>query len=457
MREGPQSLQEEKDGNQGRPKQAQNSVNYDPRIEMLLKLQRTVGNSSVSTLVAEEGTSGRERYTDGGSTLVRPHVGVLASVGGTLQIQRAASGTELAEAPPKEKGGASKIREVASELAEETLKGVATGVVEDEIPFVAVINKTIELSSAFGDGVVEGIMKARDELNYDKDIATAMSDSGEGLSDKAVEAIQHVRHWQANAVAKLDEVLLSGLKFALERAVEMAGEWLAGKIADKALEKLGHAVSKFIRGRFSSSSFAHAAEGDLKEAAHEAAKAIREAFADAVGSKVFEATGEGVKTEFEAKKKLSDARVMSLRDRPGEQNVGEGRARVDALSEAVELYARVHMSLEDVTTNIDEKIAQVFADKPELKGSSVNTSYKQVKAALEDLGKLIESYNQLGLSKYTPSGFKQAAQLKEQIDAAKLTTNAHLGGLEMSLGAAGLWDVKFGTDIAAIDRIVGNL
>ena len=410
------------------------SAHREAQTQELLDLQRLAGNASVSGYLSDQ----HESRVD-------------------LPIQRAVGTAEPAQAPAKEKGGASKIKEVASELAEETLKGIATGVVEDEIPFVAVINKTIELSSAFGDGVVEGIMKARDELNYDKDIATAMSDSGEGLSDKAVEAIQHVRHWQANAVAKLDDVLLSGLKFALEHAVEMAGDWLAGKIADKALEKLGHAVSKFVRVRFSSSEFAHGAEGELSEAAHEAYKAIREAFADAVGSKVFESTGEGVKTEFEAKKKLTEAGVMSGRMQEGEKTPSDAGERQDALAQAVEFYAKVHMSIDDVINDVDEKVEQVFVNRPNLRGSSIAKSHDELKTSLDELSKLVESHNSLGWNKYTLSGIKQTGELKEQIRAKANVVSAKFNSLETSLDLTDNNDVKFGSDRAAVERVVTNL
>ena len=205
------------------------------------------------------------------------------------QILRAPAAT--AEAATGEGGGAAAV---AQDLLVDTIKNAVENAVEDAIPPAKVVILAAKLGTAFAEGAGAALVEVNKKLSaqYEEDVRESGGGS-DGLSEKNIEHIQHVRRWQANSVGELNGILKQGLismgKQALSELSEVAAEKAFEAASEKLLEATSDKITVYIQdrvtGEFTSETlFVGAPQGRVRQFAGAVGTEITKAFAQAAAS-----------------------------------------------------------------------------------------------------------------------------------------------------------------------------
>ncbi len=105
--------------------------------------------------------------------------------------------------------------------------------ITDEIPFVKAMKVAVKYSLVFADGIGAGIDTASKELAAQYLQGTDYADTGDGIKADDYEAIRNCERWPANSVAKLNQVVLTGVKAVVSKALEDFPSWLSSGVTKK--------------------------------------------------------------------------------------------------------------------------------------------------------------------------------------------------------------------------------
>ena len=404
------------------PREQTRTEELDPVRSRVVELQQSAGNTAVSRLL------------------------------------RAPAATATPTAATAEAGGAGAA---AQDLLADTVKNAVENYVEDAIPPAKLVILAAKLGTAFAEGAGAALVEANKKLSaqYEEDVRESAPAGGtEGLTEKNIEHLQHIRRSQANSVGELNGILKAGLismgKQALSELSEVAAEKAFEAASEKLLEATSDKIVVYIQdrvtGEFTSETlFVGAPQSQVRQFAGKVGSEITKAFAQAAAS-------------YGVEKKLWPAMETAarLKEAGVPANIADEAARAAAPS----------VGFEGLKRAVEEKAQLVVArwrespewrrQRPELEGM-VRTALSEFSSAYEELAGLKKEYS--WVADIWLWRTEKATQLRRKAEAAvlealgPLSTLNHLLTDFSSTGQRFAGDLSFDPEIAAVRDGVADL
>ena len=135
------------------------------------------------------------------------------------------------------------IQDAMIKFAEDELKRQGLSLVK-KIPLGKALVVGAKISLAMADGIGQELGKVNLELSadYQRDLERSR-DTGDGLSEEAIDAIRRLSRWQLNSVESLERIIKAGIRAAISKAISEAAS-LGGKVLEEGLNRFANDLAK---------------------------------------------------------------------------------------------------------------------------------------------------------------------------------------------------------------------